>query len=556
MDPKAESILRQHEALESERQPWDSLWQDLADVVHPRRNQITQRQPIGPADRSRLHINNDGTAMRANQTLASGQSARITPMGARWFVLRPPPSLQGNPIAETYFQRATETLVASLGTSNFYNRAHECYLDRGAFGISALECTAGADARGLHFRSYPVGSFSIAQNSQDEVDVIHRTYIQTPAQLAESFGYDNLPPEIRARYDDAATRYARTENVIHSIFPRGADRDPRAQDARNKPFASIHLHKATGTILLESGYDELPTAVSRWSTWGESPYGWAPAYQALPEAGQLDFLEQMQDTLAEVAAFPRILYPAGMKNEIDFSACGLTAFDPNAAALPQEWLHNGRYDIGEARAAIKRRAIEAAFHVELFNAISQLDPSATATQISAIVAESRELFHPIYSNMVREFLTPILRRSFALLLRQGIIPPPPPAIVQTDDLSAFLEEPAVEYVSAMALALEQSQLGNLNEILAVLSPLAALDPSILDFLNPETVGAHFARTRGLPAILLRTPAQLAALTQARAQQAQAAQAMQATEAIKNLGGPQETRRAVEDAQDIALPPEQ
>lgn len=545
-DPKAEAILQQNAALVADREPWDSLWQDLADIVHPRRNQITTKTPIGPPDRSPLHRNNDGTAMRANNTLAGGQSARITPMGARWFLLRPPPSLQGNPIAETYFSRASEILTATLGTTNFYNRAHECYLDRGCFGTSALECLTSADGRGIHFRAYPVGTFSIANNAFDEVDVVHRTYIQTPAQLVQAFGRENLPAAILKKYDDPASRYLRTEEMLHAIHPR-TDRDPRRQDGPNKPIASTYIHKATTTVILDHGFDEMPVAVSRWATWGDSPYGWAPAYAALPEASQLDFIEQMLDTLAETAAFPRVLYPAGMKQEIDFNACGLTAFDPSLTALPQEWLTNGRYDIGKDRAADKRRAIESAFFVELFNAISQLDPKATATQIGAIITESRELFHPIYSNMVREFLTPILRRAFALLLRQGVIPPPPRSIIQTDDLSAFLEEPTVEYISAMALALEQGHLNKFNEILTVLSPYAALDPTVLDWINPATIGPHFARTHGLPTIIQRTPAELDQLNQDRAQQAQAQQALQATEAIRNLGGPQETLRAAQQA---------
>jgi hypothetical protein len=470
-------------------------------------------------------------------------------MGARWFALRPPPDVASSPAAVRWSNQCGEILALALAKSNFYNRAHEAYLDRGAFGTSALEVTGGAAGRGLHFRCFPIGTYSIAQNSLDEVDVIHREFLQTPAQLAQSFGYDKLPKEVRVKFDEPKTRYARTERMLHCVYPRN-DRDPRKQDAQNKPIASVHLHKETSTILLESGFDELPIAVSRWQTWGESPYGWAPAYHALPEANQLDFLEQMLDTLAETAAFPRVLYPAGFKNEIDFNACGLTAFDPNTTTLPQEWLTAGRYDIGKDRSAEKRRAIESAFYVELFNAISQLDPSATATQISAIVTESRELFHPIYSNMVREFLTPILRRSFSLLLRQGVIPMPPREILQTDSLGAFLEDPAVEYVSAMALALEQGQLGNLNEIITVLSPMAALDPTVFDFIDPVAAGYHFARTRGLPSVLLRTPADLAALNESRAQQAQAQQALAATEAIRNLGGPRETQQAVSSAQTI------
>lgn len=539
MSELSDNISRQVSALDGERTPWEGLWQELAEVVHPRRATIQKQQPATP-DRSSLASTFDGTAMRANGTLAAGQSARITPMGARWFVLRPPADQQENGIALDYYHRASEVLSSKLLTSNFYNRAHECYLDRGAFGISALETTSGKDGKGLHFRTIPVGSYSIAQNNLDEVDTIASSCFYTPAQMAQEFGMDALPEEVRKLYDDPSNRFTAKQEVSRLIIPR-IDRDPRKTDATNKAIASYHLHKASETVIRESGFDEIPVAVSRWSTWGDSPYGWAPAYHALPEASQLNFLEQMLDTLAEVAAFPRVLYPDGMKEEIDFAALGLTSFDPsNPNAVPREWLTGGRYDIGKDRSNDKRQAIKEAFFVELFNAISHLDPSATATHISAIVSESRELFHPIYSNMVREFLTPVLRRAFALLVRSGEIPPPPAEILSEDDLGLFLADPEVEYVSAMALALEQSHLTSIQDILTVTAPLAQLDPTFLDSINPSTLIPHFFHAKGLPSILLRSEKQLAELGAARAAQAEQQQAMAASEAVRNLGGAQQT----------------
>lgn len=548
MSELADTVSRQITALDSERAPWEGLWQELAEVCHPRRSTIQNSGSRNTTpDRSSIAWSFDGTAMRANATLAAGQSARVTPMGARWFVLRPPEQLAEESAAQEYFARATEILYSKLGTSNFYNRAHECYLDRGAFGISALETVSGKDGKGLHFRVLPCGAYSIAQNSLDEVDVVASTTSYTPAQMAEAFGEKNLPPEVRALFDDPAKRFSSKQTVQRLISPR-YDRDPRKSDAKNKPFASFHLHKETSTILLESGFDEIPIAVSRWATWGDTPYGWAPAYHALPEAAQLNFLEQMLDTLAETSAFPRVLYPAGFKEEIDFSALGLTCYDPNSGGEPKEWLTNGRYDIGKDRSAEKRRAIESAFFTELFNAISHLDPNATATHVSAIVSESRELFHPIYSNMVREFLTPVLRRCFALLVRSGEIPPPPREILQQDDLGAFLADPDVDYVSAMALAMEQSHLSGLADILTVTAPLAQLDPTILDPINPRALLPHFMRAKGIPSILLRNEKQLQELDAARAEQAQAQQALAATEAVRNLGG---TDKAMAAAQQLS-----
>lgn len=533
---RAEQAIANAQAMEGARTSWDSLWQDLADIIHPRRGLITRRAAENSApERERIAENFDGTAMRANRTLAHGQASRITPMGARWFALKPPTELETNPAAVSWYQRCGEILAAKLAVSNFYNRAHEHYLDRGAFGIAATEVTSGKGGRGLHFRSLQVGTFSIAHDSQDEVNTLYRCYRLTPGQIIETFG-DATPESVRKKHAEPSSKNTPLE-ILHCITPR-LDRDPTKIDALNMPFESLHILREEKAILAESGYHEFPAAVSRWELWGDSPYGWGPGYLALPEATQVNFLEQMLDTLAEVEAFPRVLYPSNIKGDIDFRALGLTCYDPTNGHKPETWMTGGRYDIGKDRADDKKRAIEEAFFVPLFNAVSQLDRDATATEVRAIVHESRELFHPIFANLTREFLGPVLRRAFTLLLRQGELPPPPQSVLLGDDFGAFIAEPAVEYTSAMALALEQSHLANFADAINVLAPLAAIDAGVLDFIDTDHLGPFIFRAKGLPEQIIRTPEVIEQIRQARAQAQQAAAMAEASSAVRNLGGAQ------------------
>ena len=542
-------VIDQRNALDSDRQHLHSLWDELGQICFPRNGTISHyMNPTnqGKADRKRVAENFDGTAMRACNTLATGQAARITPMGARWFVLRPPTSLSDNEKVQQWFARCTEILTIKLGASNFYNRAFECYQYRGAYGISAMEVTAGAKGRGLHFRTLPIGGYSIAENSLDEVDTIYRTYYRSPAQLVEQFG-EGLPEKLINLYNDVSTRHKQSEEIIHGLYPR-TQRDPRKMDVMNKAMASCHVHVESESLLLESGFDSNPIAVSRWQTNSMNPYGWAPADYALPEAIQANFMEQMLDVLAETSAFPRVLYPAGMKDEIDFGAMGLTSFDPQAGenSMPKEWLTGGRYDVGERRSADKKRAIEQAFFSDLFNSVSRLNEQASATQVNAVVSESREMFHPIYSNMVREFHTPVLRRCFAMLLEQGEMPPPPKEVLEQDTLGVYISDPEVEYVSSMAMALEQTHLSSFNEVMSILMPLAQVDATFLRFLNPNNIGAYLVRSKGLPSSFIRTEEELAEIEAAEAEAAEMQQQQQmlaeAAKGVKNLGGISEVEK--------------
>ncbi|MTW08805.1 hypothetical protein GM524_13135, partial [Streptococcus pneumoniae] len=79
----------------------------------------------------------------------------------------------------------------------------------------------------------------------------------------------------------------------------------------------------------EGGYPELPVFVSRYLEWGSGTgrcYGWSPAFFALREARQVNFLQKMMDALAEKSAFPPVLAPEELEGEIDPNAMGVTYF--------------------------------------------------------------------------------------------------------------------------------------------------------------------------------------------------------------------------------------
>lgn len=548
-------VVEAYASLLSSRTAWDSLWQECADVCHPRRAQITSRSLAGtPPDRSNITASFDSTAQQAADMLARGQAARITPMGSRWFALRPPHSLQGNRAAEAWYGTAGEILARALYSSNYYQVQYECYQDRGVFGTAAKEIISGPNGRGLHFREYEVGSYCIAENDFGLIDTVYRTYKFTAKQLVQAFP-ETCPDKVRTMAMDPQQAHQSFE-VIHGIYPR-LDRDPRKIDKLNKPFVSAHVLREDAIVLRESGYDEFPLAVSRWMKWGESPYGWAPAYHALPESSQANYLETLLDAQADQSAFPPLAVPDGtLKSDIDYKGLGITFYDPTKGP-PQLLFTQSRYDIGKDRLNDKRIAIQRAFFTDLFNPISQLSDQATATHIRAIVTESRELFHPIFANMVGEDIVPTLRRAFSILLRSGEIPPPPPAVIRQGDLGAFIDDPEVEMTSQMALALEQNHLARFNDILSVLTPIAQLDPSVLDFLNTSAAGPMLARAMGLPEEIIRSEEAITEIQtgRAQAQQAQAAQqtALDAATTVQRLGGPDQAARMADMAAGI-IPP--
>jgi hypothetical protein len=534
-DDLTKQILAEISSLEADRQLFDSLWQDLAKVCMPRK-QVTRKNNSIP-DTTDIEEQLDVTAQQSNQTLAAGQMAHITPMGgAEWFRLEPPHKLANVPAAVRWYSELSVTIARALANSNFYNEAHEHYLDRGAFGIAAMEVTAGPGGMGVHFRSFHIGTYSVAEDEFGKINRIARRYKITAQQAVGFFGPDaNLPEPIRKAFDNGTTEKF---EFVQYIRP---NRDYNPQNLFSKKFESFDLAMGGENHLIrKTGFHDFPCAVSRWQKWGEeSPYGWSPALYALPPARQANHLETLGDLLAENAAFPRMLLPSSMKGEIDIRPGGASYYDVamGAAEMPREWLTQGRYDILEARLDRKKQAIESAFFVQLFELITEKQKSMTAYEVSQLVSEKGALFHPIFVRAVVEFLTPIILRVYSLLARQpGALPTPPQEVIMQGPSGPELPDPEVTYISPLALAITQNQVNGLPNVLQQLALIGQIDPTVYDSVATEEIYPTLARASGLPEKLIRTPEAVANIQQGRAQAQQMAQAEQLAGAAGKLGG--------------------
>ena len=184
------------------RDLFTSIWDDCAKACNPRiaRQIVTPQQNYSPQTAD-IKTQLDTTAMQANQTLAGGQMAHITPMGSEWFRLEPPDSIAHIPAAVTYYNLVTVAIRKYLANSNFYNVMHEQYLDHGAFGTSAMEIIPGRDNRGLHFRPLQIGSYAIAEDHYGVINTIARQYQVTAQQAAGLFDKASLPDPILQALD-------------------------------------------------------------------------------------------------------------------------------------------------------------------------------------------------------------------------------------------------------------------------------------------------------------------------------------------------------------------
>lgn len=527
--PLVDDLCRRYDKLKSDRGPWDSLWQDIGDFIQPRKARFTNRDAPPNNDKEQRLF--DSTAVQSNIILANGQLAWMTPHETPWFAFEPQRPITGSDRAQRWFQQCTEEIRFRLSQSNFYTEIHELYLDRGGFGTSAIY-SEGDELGNLHFAGMELGTFTVAENHLGFVDTVFREQEMTLRAVAQKFGEDRMPDDWREKLNAGGSGVDEKVCVIHCIYPRAdADRLPGKLDGENMPIASVYFEKRKKHVLRVSGYEEMPVMVTRFLKWGDAPYGWSPSWMALPDTKQLNFIQEMMDVLAEVNAFPRILAPASLESEIDTRANGVTYFDENAPnAVPKEWLTQGRYDIGKDRVLEKQKAIERAFHVDLFQMFAQLQKQMTAREVAERSAEKLTQFSPTFGRIVTELLGPLLQRVFGIMLRGGFLPTPPPEIIQpTGDGFGFIPPPNVVYSSRIALAIRSLHNVGFSRVMEQVLPLAQIRPDVLDHWNFDRIYRDVARNDGVPADWILPEEQVAKIREARAKQAEAQAQMELAE---------------------------
>lgn len=510
-------VLHRNDVLKTKRNPWDAFWQDVAQYCMPRKAEIMS-STTGPSTQ-REDVLFDGTMTYGNMVLANGCMSYLTPADSRWFAFDPPGPLKGDDEVEQYCRRCTEVANLELSLSNFYTEVHEMYMDRGCFGTACVYCEPGKRSS-LNFRKFDVGTFSIAEDEEGYVDTLSREFKLTARQAVQKFGRDNVSEIIIKAFDSGqAQQMEREFDYIHQIFPREADEiDFNKKDAVNMPIASVYVEKDRKKLARVSGYVENPFFCTRYLKWyNEHAYGWSPAWMALADARQLNFLQKQMDALAELAAFPRFLVPDTHEGEVDYRASGVTYFDANNPnGRPVEWATQGKYDVGKDRVAQKQEAINRCFHVDLFQMFANLErPQMTAREVSERASEKLVQFSPTFARLTTEFFTPVLRRVWSILTRAGRMPPPPKQLLQQGAEGMVLPEPNVVYSSRISLAIKSLENASLMALFEMWLPAAQIKPEILDNLNWDATFRDSVRNAGLPARWLPELADVTAIRDQR-----------------------------------------
>src|ERR1700728_2863994 len=430
--------MREFAELQAQRALFAGQWEEAAQIALPTSRNTFFFGSFNWQGQKKTDRQVDMTAGLALHRFCAIADSLITPRNSFWHGLEADgPNadyIMKDRNTRLWFEQVTKILFkyrySQIG--NFVGQNYNNWQSLGCFGnatmfVDKFDSRMLPGARGLRYRSVPLGETFYGENHQGMIDRIHRWFRLTPYQAVQKFGMEWLPEDMKAALSkDSQYPF----DFLHVVRPREEnDYDPDRIDERGKPFESYYIAMAGQCLMApEGGYRKFPYAPSRYDQTPGETYGRGWMQIVLPSAKTLNaqkttFLKQAHraadpvlltsdEGLTNVTLRPGAVNPGGM------SADG----KPLIGVLP-----SGNIQIAKEMMAEEKSLIEDTSLVSLFKVLSD-HPSMTATQVIELVNEKGMLVAPTLGRQHSEYVPAMVEREVDLLAEQRLLPPMPPRL--------------------------------------------------------------------------------------------------------------------------------
>lgn len=517
-DERAKEVIKEQEREEQKASNFRNLYQEVADHMLPRENQIIGVRTPGE-DKSKQIF--DPTAMLDLQDMASGLSAAFFPPGELAFGL----TVKDREIAnidrvKRYLALATQIAHDELFASNFMLQLNETLSSLIGFGTGCLYSEWDKKSLGLNFKDWDVSFYTIKQNSAGLVDTLILKYPLTARQAVQEFR-DNAGKKVLEAASKSETE-SKKFDFIHRVGPR-TKRNRQFTDFMNMPHESLFINVEEQTTVEEGGFDEFPYAVPRWKKSSNEKYGRGQGTIALSVSKEL---QQMHADFVECGNKwnnpPRQTLAGAVEGKVDVRPGANNIVSQTDAIKALDQGIRGNFPITKEILEFIQDIIHRIFFVDVFAPLARLTGDRrNMLEIRERIKQAvKKLASPLY-RLQSELLTPNIKRDILLLIRNGKIPYPPPELQGR----GF----GIEYISELALAMRDQQARAFVQFADLISVLDPVFPGAKDIINIDRALPDIGFTFGMKAEHLSTPEEITAAREQRAADLAAKQALEAAQ---------------------------
>lgn len=538
MEQDVSWYLSRDDQMTSLKSNWTRILQQCTDFILPRRNSNmfytgASSQIVNQPPQTKGEKVFDGTAIWANEQLAAMLSSNVTSSTQRWFTIEAQDeSLNEAREHKKWFEYVTNIMYAIFNMPHafFHQQTHEMYLDLGALGTSCqyvAEEFADVPAR---FQTFHISEINFLENNRGVVDTVHRKFPFSARQAMQQWGV-KAPAKIKEIWDKGK-EVDRMFDFLHCVHPREVYSSSKA-DARNKKFVSRYIFvDAKEFVGDESGYDEQPYMITRWSKLTGELLGRSPGMTCLPDVLMLNEMMKTIIKAAQKAVSPPLLVPDdGFLLPVTTVPDGINYFRSDAITKDStlKYLESrSRFEIGNDLIQKVTKHILRCFYCDL----SQLQegPEMTATEFLQRQEERMRLMSPAIGRVHGEYCNPMIERVFNIASRKGLIPVPPRTL-QDRPLK-------VKYVSPVVKAQKMTQAMMVQRMFDTIMPFAQVKPEIPDHFSGAGIAKWFMNIFDAPEDIRASEKEVAAALATKQregeQQGGINKMVQASEGLKNI----------------------
>lgn len=508
----AESIAKRYESLDTARSLFKTQWEEVATFVKPHRLGFISSQTPGKKNNIQIY---DTTAPWASGELSASLHGLMTNPATRWFQMQTRNRLLMQVREVALWLEDVEDAIYDVFASpeaNFNSQAHELYSDLSDFGtgIMLVEATPGIGP-GVRYSTLYLGQCVIAENSYGRVDTLIRRFNMSVRAIQQKWGDEKLNDTLRkALLENPYKEFT----ILHEVRPR-TDRDIYRLDGINKPWSSCYALQDEPWLLSESGFDDFPYLVPRWTKMAGEIYGRSPAMTALPDIKMVNKMAETIIRAAQKIVDPPLMVPdEGFSLPVRVTPAGLNFFRTGLSdnQMIKALETKGNINMGLDLINAVREQILRTFYQDRLK-LAKEKVEMTRFEAEERAQENLRMMSPVTGRLETEFLNDAIGRTYAIKRDAGQLPKPPQILVDNQ------AELRVEYVSPLARAQKSGEAIAVQQAMNLMAPLIQVDPKVAQNFDGDEIARATPSWYGLSTKFLRSPQKVA---QIRQQQAEAA----------------------------------
>lgn len=422
-----DAILKELGSAKTKRSPWETVWELIAKYMLQRKQGFTAS--VTPGEFYTQEDVLDNTAGQALQTMVSSLDGALWKKGRTFRIAQPRQAEDRVEIKEFYKEinaRASEQIEherAGWGTAR-----QEALLEGSAFGTDAIgvfrnEKYGPGKTNKIEFRALPLKNLYVFEDAQGRVYKEFYEFEYDAFQLVEEYGEAAKTDKILALIN-AGNRDTKTK-VCWVVRPRQVSTGA-TEGVRATSYESIHILEDEKKVLRESGFNGNSIIVSRFFKNEGEEYGRCPGNNALSPTIEVNALIEIITKGGELTILPSwyVLDDGTFgSGTIDRSPGGVIPIDASSSRI------TGMAPIGQIGNVGSLQPVEKLFEYLvdeikahfLNDKLTDLNNSTRMTLGEAQIRNElrAENTGAIFSRQIDEKLTPVIRRSLAILEEDG-----------------------------------------------------------------------------------------------------------------------------------------